>query len=200
MTSSSGHTRSFRRRVRLCAATFSIRPSPRTACPRSRTRARAAAHLAVLADRAGRRVRRAARAARGAARARAIGWCAFAATLIFVALPFGYDNGDLQLATGPRFALRPRDRTWRIAARSSGTAAPRTSRPCCFCCPRSLERRSSFRSSQTIRRRSSAWRSPRSRSSSRRSATRQTRWLVTTAVAAILSLRAPRAAKCRVLL
>ncbi|HTA40142.1 MAG TPA: hypothetical protein VK760_13745 [Candidatus Acidoferrales bacterium] len=38
--------------------------------------------------------------------ARALGWCAFAATVLFVALPFGYDNGDLQLATGAsvRFA------------------------------------------------------------------------------------------------
>ena len=38
--------------------------------------------------------------------ARALGWCAFAAAVLFVALPFGYDNGDLQLATGAsvRFA------------------------------------------------------------------------------------------------
>lgn len=38
--------------------------------------------------------------------ARVLGWCAFAATVLFIALPFGYDNGDLQLATGAsvRFA------------------------------------------------------------------------------------------------
>jgi len=37
---------------------------------------------------------------------RALGWCAFAAVFIFVSLPFGYDNGDAQLATGAslRFA------------------------------------------------------------------------------------------------
>lgn len=37
---------------------------------------------------------------------RALGWCAFAAVALFIALPFGFDNGDLQLATGAsiRFA------------------------------------------------------------------------------------------------
>jgi hypothetical protein len=38
--------------------------------------------------------------------ARALGWCALAATVLFLVMPFGYDNGDLQLATGAsvRFA------------------------------------------------------------------------------------------------
>jgi hypothetical protein len=38
--------------------------------------------------------------------ARTLGWCALASTLLFLVLPFGYDNGDLQLATGAslRFA------------------------------------------------------------------------------------------------
>jgi hypothetical protein len=31
---------------------------------------------------------------------RALGWCALAAVATFVALPFGFDNGDAQLATG----------------------------------------------------------------------------------------------------
>ena len=37
---------------------------------------------------------------------RPLGWCAFTAVAVFLALPFGYDNGDLQLATGAsiRFA------------------------------------------------------------------------------------------------
>ena len=37
---------------------------------------------------------------------RALGWCAFAAAVLFIALPFGFDNGDLQLVTGAsiRFA------------------------------------------------------------------------------------------------
>jgi hypothetical protein len=32
--------------------------------------------------------------------ARMLGWCAFASVILFITLPFGYDNGDAQLATG----------------------------------------------------------------------------------------------------
>ena len=102
---------------------------------------RAAAHVAVLADRA--RSPRRRLPSRCAAAARALGWCAFAAAVLFVALPFGYDNGDLQLATGAsiRFAA-PAIALGGLLHRRSRTARARALQRFCSCSPQSPARHS----------------------------------------------------------